>query len=130
MAGLQFDTTVLIDVLRERPVAARVRDLLTGGMVLGTSAISVEEVVRGLREAEEERARSLFDGLRIWPTGRREAEVAGRWRGSYARRGRTLAQPDCLIAATALARDATLCTGNVRDFPMPGLRVEHWPAGE
>jgi predicted nucleic acid-binding protein len=34
-----------------------------------------------------------------------------------------------LIGATALAQDASLLTNNVKDFPMPGLRVERLPSG-
>jgi hypothetical protein len=45
----------------------------------------------------------------------------------FAAKGVTLAQADCLIAATAHSSGATLATANVRDFPMPGLRVEGWP---
>jgi hypothetical protein len=35
-----------------------------------------------------------------------------------------------LIAAAAAGIDARLATGNPKDFPMRGLAVEHWPAGE
>jgi predicted nucleic acid-binding protein len=31
------------------------------------------------------------------------------------------------IAATAALRNLPLATGNVKDFPMPALRVEQWP---
>jgi predicted nucleic acid-binding protein len=48
---------------------------------------------------------------------------------THRRRGRTLALADCLIAAAAVGIDATLATGNPKDFPMKGLTVEHWPAG-
>jgi hypothetical protein len=26
--------------------------------------------------------------------------------------------------------DATLATGNPKDFPMPELKIEHWPVGQ
>jgi len=35
-----------------------------------------------------------------------------------------------LIAAAADGIGGSLATGNPKDFPMPGLQVEHWPAGE
>lgn len=41
----------------------------------------------------------------------------------------TLAQADCLIAATAFAAGGSLATGNPKDFPMRELAVEHWPVG-
>jgi predicted nucleic acid-binding protein len=42
----------------------------------------------------------------------------------------TLAQADCLVAAAALSIGGRLATGNPKDFPMPELRIEHWPVGE
>ncbi|HMA45653.1 MAG TPA: hypothetical protein VKP11_00340 [Frankiaceae bacterium] len=61
--------------------------------------------------------------------GRREGEQAGRWRREHARRGVTLHQADCLVAAAALSVGARLATGNTEDFPMPEVTVEHWPVG-
>jgi predicted nucleic acid-binding protein len=52
------------------------------------------------------------------------------WRREFAGRGVTLWQADCLVAATALVHHAALVTGNPKDFPIPGLDVEHWPVGE
>lgn len=131
VAGVLLDTTVLIDLLRGRPVAlAHLRSLRAAGDVAHACAVNVEEVARGLREAEDGAARSLFGGLRIVPLGAAEGSRAGEWRRSFAARGHTLAQADCLIAAAALALGGRLATGNPEDFPMPELTVEHWPAGE
>lgn len=52
MPGLVLDTTVLIDALRGRPAADRIRDLLKANVPLLTTAINVEEIVRGLRPKE------------------------------------------------------------------------------
>lgn len=124
-----LDSTVLIDYLRGRPAVARVAALREAGDVAATTAVNVDEVVRGLRPAEEHAARSLFDGLIVLPTGRRAGWQAGEWRRLFAARGITLYQTDCLVAATALVHKASLVTGNPRDFPMDGLAVEHWPVG-
>ncbi len=40
---------------------------------------------------------------------------------AWARKGRTLALTDMLIAATALEHELTLITDNHKDFPMPEL---------
>lgn len=124
-----LDTTVLIDVLRGRPAVSRLLALGDAGDVPCTTAVNVEEVVRGLRPSEERAAGRLFAGLVHLPLGLAEGRRAGRWRREFARRGRTLAQADCLIAAAAAATGATLATGNPRDFPMRGVRIEHWPVG-
>lgn len=129
MTWVLLDTTVLIDVLRGRPAAARVLALRSTGDTPATSAINVEEIVRGLRVQEQAVADRLFGGLVILPIGRAEAETAGAWRRELAATGRTVHQADCLIAATASQAGARLATGNVKDFPMPGLVVEHWPVG-
>ena len=36
---------------------------------------------------------------------------------------------DCLVAAATMNFGGRLATGNIKDFPMPKLQVEHWPAG-
>lgn len=95
-----------------------------------TSGINVEEVIRGLRSTEDVAVSRLFDGLRIVPISRAEAEQAGQWRRSFAGRGVTLSQADCLIAAACQSASATLATANVRHFPMREVRVEDWPVGE
>ncbi len=127
---LLLDTTVLIDVLRGRAAAARLRELrAAGARPLWVSPISIEELHRGARAPELGAIGTLVDGLQLAPLGRDEAELAGGWRRDFAARGITLSQADCLIAACALGLGARLATGNVKDYPMPQLGVEHWPAG-
>ena len=85
--------------------------------------------MRGLRANELQRALQLVQGLTELPLGVVEGRRAGEWRREYAAHRITLAQADCLIAAAAYESSATLATGNPKDFPMPELRVEHWPVG-
>ena len=130
MASLLLDTTVLIDVLRGRQGAVeRLRQAAARRETVWTSAINVEETVRGLRESEGAAAAALFEGLRIAPLGREQGELAGEWRRAFAERGVTLAQADCLVAAAAVGVGATLATGNPKDFPMAGVDVEVWATG-
>lgn len=131
MAAVLLDTTVVIDLLRGRPGAiARLRALRDGGDVAYACAITVEETVRGLRPDEDAHTRRLFSGLRRAPLSDQEGWRAGDWRREFAARGQTLSQADCLVAAAAVSVGGRLATGNPRDFPMDGLSVEHWPAGE
>lgn len=129
MARLLLDSTVLIDALRGRPAAARLAALRRTGTEPWACVVSVEEIWRGLRPGEETVARRLFKGLRLAPLGVAEGMRAGSWRRAFARRGVTLHQADCLIAAAAEGIGATLATANVDDFPMPEVLVEHWPVG-
>ena len=122
-----LDSTVLIDYLRGRPTVQRVSALARTGDILATTAINVEEIVRGLRPDEADAAIELFAGLEVLPVDMAAAWQAGEWRRSFSARGVTLWQADCLIAATAKVNGAPLITGNPRDFPMPELEVVHWP---
>lgn len=125
-----LDSTVLIDYLRGRPVTSRVRAMRGRGDVPATTAINVEEIVRGMRPGEVDVASRLFDGLVILPVDRAAAWQAGEWRRQHAARGRTLTQADCLVAATSVLAGAVLVTGNRKDFPMLEAGLEDWPVGE
>ena len=127
MARLLLDSTVLIDALRGRPAAARVASLRRQGTEPWVCVISVEEIWRGLFPREEAAGRRLFRGLRLAPLGKSEGMRAAEWRREFARRGVTLHQADCLIAAAAVGIGATLATANTADFPMLELTVENWP---
>jgi hypothetical protein len=131
MGAVLLDTTVVIDVLRGRPVAIeRLRALRAAGDAPYVCAVNVEETARGLRSDEARGAARLFTGLRVAPLGEPEGWQAGTWRRDFAARGLTLSQADCLVAAASLAIGGRLATGNPRHFPMSELDVEHWPAGE
>lgn len=129
MARLLLDSTVLIDALRGRPAAARLAALRRTGTEPWACVISVEEIWRGLRPDEEAIARRLFNGLRLAPLSVADGIQAGTWRRAFARRGITLHQADCLIAAAAAGVNAALATANVDDFPMTEINVQYWPVG-
>lgn len=121
-----LDSTVLIDALRGKPAGQRLVGLRRLGEEPWVCAISAEEIWRGLLPGEEPKARRLVNALRLAPLGVAEGARAGGWRREFARRGVTLRQADCLIAAAAVGVGADLATVNVDDFPMPELSVERW----
>jgi predicted nucleic acid-binding protein len=127
--SLLLDTTVLIDALRGRPAAERLRDLRDALQVPWICAINVDEVLRGTAREQETLVERFLKGLQLAPLSRLEGERAGRWRREYAREGITLSQADCLIASAAVSVGARLATGNPKHFPMSELDVEHWPVG-
>ena len=127
MVRILLDSTVLIDALRGKPAAERLRLMRRDGDEPWVCAISVEEIWRGLRASEEASATKLFRGLRVAPLGAAEGQRAGEWRRDFAIAGVSLHQADCLIAAAAVGVRANLATGNPKDFPMSEVAVEHWP---
>ena len=124
-----LDTTVVIDALRGRPVAERLRALIEGGEIPYICAVTAEEVQRGLRPPEVGRANAMLSSFRVATLRIPEGALAGTWRRDYGARGITLGQSDCLVAAAAMSVGATLATGNPKDFPMDDVTVEHWPVG-
>lgn len=130
MATLLLDTTVLIDALRGRRAAGRIRELRHSNDPPYLCAVNVEELWRGARPGEESAIRLLVEGLQLAPLRRAQGEQAGMWRREFAGQGLTLSQADCLVAAAAYGIGARLATGNVKGFPMAELEVEHWPVGE
>lgn len=125
---LLLDSTVLIDLLRERRRRADGLDaLLDEGYELTTSAINVGEVYSGLRPAEEARASTLLDYVVVLPVTTEIARSAGQLRYRWARQGRTLGMSDMIVAATALEYNLTLMTDNRKDFPMPELKLFDLP---
>lgn len=124
-----LDTTVLIDILRDRADAgARLRGLAIALDTPYTSAINVEEIYRGVRGARETHgAQRLIAGLGVIPITEIEAERAGGWRREFARKGITLSQADCLVAAAAVSIGGRLATANTKDFPMEGITLDYWP---
>jgi predicted nucleic acid-binding protein len=127
---LLLDTSVLIDALRDRPAAARLRRILATGEVPYICAVTADEVQRGVRPGEGGQAAMWLAYFLVAPLGVVEGALSGSWRRDFSQRGVTLHQSDCLIAAAAVGVDATVATGNPKDFPMAGVRVEHWPVGE
>lgn len=94
------------------------------------SVVTLGEIERGIARQEELNppfARDLRDwiartitlfGDRLLPFGPAEAQIWGRLSARIGHSG-----ADLLIAATALAQDATVVTGNIADFQPSGCRL-------
>ncbi len=119
---LLLDTSVLIDALRLRH---RRRELLTelvqAGHSLTTTALNIAEVYAGMRPEEAQRTEALLSALDCYELTGASGRRAGTLKQQWARKGRTLALADMIIAAIALERGCTLMTDNRKDFPMKEL---------
>ena len=121
-----LDTSVLVDALTgPRRSAGALRGAIESGQRLLVPALVMYEWLRGPRLAEELDAQeALFPRKASLPFGDEEAALAARLYGEVARpRGREI---DLAIAASALARGASLWTLNASDFrDIPELGLYH-----
>ncbi len=133
--GFLLDTNVPSELTRPRPdprVAQWLED--TDDDLMHISVITIGEVCKGITVHREAHRRAwlhqwLENDLRPWFVGRilpvTEA-ISERWgilEGDCQLKGIGLSAPDGLIAATALERDLTLITRNVKDFARLGVAV-------
>ena len=116
---LLLDTSVLIDVLRLRHRRRELlAELVQAGHTLATSALNIAEVYAGMRPDEAQRTEALLSVLDCYDLTGTSGRRAGALKQQWARKGRTLALADMMVAAIALERGCTLMTDNRKDFPM------------
>lgn len=128
MTRYLLDSTVLIAHLRGDDNAIRFFfSLLKGGHVPSTTCVNVAEVEYGAPVRGQKDARSFLERLAFLPTTKEAAIRAGRYRAEWKAKGKMIAVPDALIAGTARVHGAVLVTNNVKDFPMPDIRIERLP---
>lgn len=124
MAAHLLDSSVIIDTLtRRRNRYELLRDLLRQGHTLGCCAINVIEIYAGVRPHEEQRTEDLLRSIEYYELTWEIARTAGLLRRDYLAKGKSITLADATIAAVALSHNLTLITDNVKDYPMPGLRL-------
>ena len=127
-----LDTDVVSDLMRPRPspsLVARLAEIPVTEQ--STTSVTIGELAYGANRVERpelyERAMRLLSGVPVLSFDQDAAEHYGRIRSDLERSGTRLADPDLRIAATVLAHQATLITGNTRHFTrVPGLTVHNW----
>ena len=97
--------------------------MLADGEQVAVCPTVLAEFYSGLTPEDRPRWDNHLANMQFWGHSERAAKQAGHFRYDLARRGLAIGVPDALIAATALEHNATILTDNVRDYPMPGVRV-------
>ena len=128
-----LDTSTLVDFLRgdTNTIAAMQRADVAD---LVTSTVVVEELFAGTALARDShlelfRVESRLRPIRVLPFDEKSARAAGLLRVMLQQKGTPIGNGDRMIAATAIAHDASMVTSNVREFArVPGLIVEDWRA--
>lgn len=129
MSAYLLDTSALIDWLGGVPSVRQLIDDLTDQRHrLAVCCVSVAEVYSGLAERERPPVDRALEPLEYWDISPSVAKLAGHYRYLYSRQGIRLSAPDALLAALAIDEGAYLVTGNVRDFPMPELKLQPLPS--
>ena len=125
------DTNVCIAWLKGERAVRDAWLKVTPGSVLLSSVVRAE-LLYGARKSQQvaknlERLEVLFDALEPAPFDDAAAAQYGLVRAQLDAMGAPIGPNDLLIAATALAHDATLVTRNEREFRrVAGLRVASW----
>jgi predicted nucleic acid-binding protein len=132
-----FDTDAISELLKPRPAAGYVRWLaaipreeqFTSAVVVGElykGAFGSSAVARHLENIEKR----VLPAVTVLSYDVQAARVYGEIRARLERAGRSLADADVQIAATALVHDLELVTGNLRHFSrVTGLRISSALAG-
>lgn len=115
------DSDVLIDALRGRePSAGRVTEGLEAG-TLGTTAVTVFELLSSARGPKQRQAiEALLGALSILPFDRAAGETAASLRLELEASGRGIGMGDYLIAGICVSRSASLLTRNRKHFQRIG----------
>lgn len=125
-----LDTNVVVAYLNgDRRVATQLRQYLPE---VAISALVLAELLYGARasaRAEDnlERLRQVLQFVHVADFDRASAEAYSHIRLALRQKGRPSGEIDALIAAIAVANDATLVTHNLKHFEnIDGLLLEDW----
>jgi predicted nucleic acid-binding protein len=126
-----FDTDAISEILKKRPAPRYLHWLASIPRAEQfTSAITIGELFRGafrssgpLRHLEKIES-LVLPTLTVLSYDVAVARIYGRIQATLARMGRTVADADLQIAATALHHGLEVVTGNLRHFErIPGIRL-------
>ena len=125
-----LDTNVLVGILRGNKKVYRrflmhVGDMAVPAMVLGELIFGAEKSKNPAKNRNL--ITTIMSTLPVMHTNDAIMEKFGEQKAMLSGRGEIVEDADVLIAATALAYDATLVTGNLRHFSrFDGLILEDW----
>lgn len=137
MTRCLLDTDILSEIIKGKnlAVASRVTTYLETHDRLTTSAISVAEIVYGLRRVGREDRLQQFERAanlaEVLPFDDVAARLAGRINGDLVRKGRVIGMPDVMIAAIALRAGIPIVSGNQAHFEFIretgyDLSIQNW----
>jgi tRNA(fMet)-specific endonuclease VapC len=126
-----LDTSTVIDIFNGNKEALFNLDM-TPSQDVSTSSLVFTELAAGMQgqiqnSTPHKMAKNFMQLATIEPYGRDAALIAGDLLVLLAKKGKPVGQMDTMIAAHALAIDATLVTANTKHFErIPGLKISNW----
>jgi len=128
-----LDTNVVVAFLNgNKSVLKKIR-LEINNIALSTLVVAeLDYGAKVSQKAKENRERlyRFIDAVLIVPFDIECAKIFGTIKSKLRSIGRPTGEVDALIAATAMAHNATLVTANKKHFEnIEGLKVEVWPVG-
>ena len=126
-----LDTNICVYVIRRRPDAVYRRLSGAAGRAVAISVVTAFELEIGALRAQDrhysEAVRLFIAEFPVLPLEDSARVFYGHLRTALERRGEKIGAHDMLIAAHALALDATLVTNNEKEFKrIKGLSIENW----
>ncbi len=126
-----LDTNICVYIIRRRPEAVYRRLSRTAGRTVAISVVTAFELEIGALRAQgqhySEAVRLFIGEFPVLPLENSARKFYGQLRTALERRGEKIGAHDMLIAAHALALDATLVTNNEKEFRrIKGLSIENW----
>jgi tRNA(fMet)-specific endonuclease VapC len=124
-----LDTNAVSDALKNGPVAARIGATPLNNLCL--SAVSEAELLYGVYRKPDRTnlnafVREFLQKVRSLPWDSEAADAYGRLRTRMETAGKSLARPDMLIAAHAIASGLTLVSNDSAFRHVPELALEDW----
>jgi predicted nucleic acid-binding protein len=126
MSSFLVDSDVIISYTKRHPGALELLQqiaLRDDATLPAVSAVTVFEVLQGLRHPEKPLIRRLFASFRCLPITQPIAHAGAMLVREQRERGATVVMGDALIAATALLHDLVLVTSNRKHFQPLGVTV-------
>jgi predicted nucleic acid-binding protein len=117
-----LDTDVIIEWLRgNESVVAWLQAADAAGEYLACTPVNVAELYAGLRPQEAFTVGEVLQVLHCLDIDERVGHKAGRYRFSFGK-SHGLEIADAIMAASAHVHGLTLCTGNLRHYPMRDIK--------
>jgi tRNA(fMet)-specific endonuclease VapC len=128
-----LDTNVVVAFLNgDKSILKRIRVEIDE---IGLSTLVVAELDYGAKVSQRsednlEKLYRLLEIIQVVPFDIECAKIFGTIKSKLRSLGKPTGEVDALIAATAMAREATLVTSNKKHFEnIEGLKIEVWPIG-